>query len=351
MKKSSLWNVVTVCCLMSFSAVTALAFNNEPRKFYIGLKTGYTQFSSILYMNETEYKIEKVHLNIINDTYLGVLVGHDITKYLGFEVGYNNVGILRIFDDTISNWYINYGIDLGLKFNLFNFRKFINFYTKLGAYLSYSSLYKGENLDYSYSDFEFNEVTSLFNLGVDINLNKNLVTRLETQLNTLVDEEIFFKYCINDISFNLGLIYNLTPNVVIDKWINKATFTLSKFFKQHHIFNYHVVLDLPQQNNILDTNNIDKLNNIVNIINTSKVKVNSIEIDYINETNSPISINHQFNINQKIDNIISYLLEVNVDPTLIKKIFVVDTYDVAEQNSFDITSRDSVDNISIRLLS
>lgn len=217
MKKSSVWNIISVCCLVGLSTVTALAFNNEPRKFYIGIKTGYTQFSNILYMNKSEYRIEKVHLNIVDNTFLGVLAGHDITKNLSFEVGYNNVGILKIFDETISTWYINYGIDLGLKFNFFNFRKFVNFYSKLGAYLSYSSLYKGDKLEYHYSDFELTEVTSLFNLGMDIKLNKNLTTRLETQLNTLVDEKVFFKYYINDLSFNLGLIYNLTPNVVIDK--------------------------------------------------------------------------------------------------------------------------------------
>lgn len=111
------------------------------------------------------------------------------------------------------------------------------------------------------------------------------------------------------------------------------------------------MLDLPQQNNILDNDHISKLDDIVNIINTSKIKINSIEIDYINENNDPVNINHQFNINQKIDNIISYLLEVNVDPTLIKKIFTVDTYNVVEQNSSDITTRDSIDHISIRLLS
>lgn len=202
--------IALAVALTGFSIVVQAA--TRDRTFYSGTKIGWSGYHDALmdhnYIFVGNAPIQKNKLGS------GAFLGYQINKYLGFEVGYDWLGLIQYKSDIKNGSFKAQGMQMTAKLNYPVLEDF-DVYTRLGGMLWHAESIGHLGNDGKKIIDDDVGISPLAAVGLEYSVTKNLVTRLEYQgINNIGDSSTIGARPDN-LMINLGVAYRFQDSTPI----------------------------------------------------------------------------------------------------------------------------------------
>ncbi len=290
----------------SNSGLYGINHNFKYTNLYIGNQIGLSNYTNLKQLSNN---LKYIKTNIKNNNLgYGNFLGYKINKNFNLELGYNNFGKVYKKSKFVSGFFITKGITLCNKFNYNIINKTTNLYTKIGWMILKSQAQKSNIINHNKETTSYVKMTPLTSIGIEFNINKNWITRLDYQWTYNVGHRNYLYEEPNNNLLTFNIIYKIS-NLENFNLIKKYFIYIYKIYKNFNLniinkYNYKKYIN--NYKNKYNRNNL----NLINIFNYFKYKnlyiINIKILNLIN--NKKLILNKNLTkINPYIKYIIKYL--------------------------------------------